>query len=486
MNTSEIVNAKTGVAYRASIGLEVHVQLKTQSKMFCACSTRFGAAPNTNVCPVCLGYPGAMPVMNVDAIQLTALTGLMIGATISDYSKFDRKSYFYPDMPKNYQITQYDMPLCLGGVVNVDMPGGSKTVRVRRIHLEEDVAKNMHFSNSSGIDFNRAGVPLMEIVTEPDMQSPDEAHEFLRALKQMLLYGAVSEGNLEEGNMRCDVNCSVRPESSETLGTKTELKNLNTFKGVLYALKYEVDRQIDVIASGGTVDQQTRRWDMDKGITYVMRTKEDAHDYRYFPEPDLMPVALSREDIEAWAARLPEMPRDRRRRLVEQYAIPDYDAGVLVAEKDVADYFEIAANLSSNPKAVSNWIMTEMLRLLDEQDREIGSALVTPDALAKLIELVDAKTIHSTAAKEIFAIVFNEGGDPAAIVQERGLAQVSDTGELEQFVAQVISENVKSVEDYKRGKKAALQFLVGQVMRLSRGKANPQMVGEMLASKLGK
>ena len=484
MKTTEIKDPKSGVAYRASIGLEVHVQLKTQSKMFCACSTRFGASPNTNVCPVCLGYPGAMPVMNADAIRLTALSGLIIGASISGYSKFDRKSYFYPDMPKNYQITQYDMPLCLGGGVDVDMQDGSKFVRVKRIHLEEDVAKNMHFSSSSGVDFNRAGVPLMEIVTEPDMERPEEAYEFLRALKQMLLYGGVSEGNLEEGNIRCDVNCSVRPESSETLGTKTELKNLNTFKGVLNALKYEFQRQIDVAGSGGTIDQETRRWDMDKGITYAMRSKEDAHDYRYFPEPDLMPVALSTEEIDAWKKTLPEMPRERRRRLVEQYSIPDYDAGVLVAEKDVADYFETAAKLSSNPKAVSNWIMTEMLRLLDEQDREIGSTLATPRSLAKLVELVDAKTVHSTAAKEIFAILFNEGGDPESIVQERGLAQVSDTGELEQYVTQVISENAKSVEDYKRGKKAALQFLVGQVMRLSRGKANPSMVGEMLSSKL--
>ena len=484
MKNFEIKSSKSDVDYRASIGLEVHVQLKTQSKMFCSCSTRFGAAPNTNVCPVCLGYPGAMPVMNVDAIRLTALSGLMIGASISGYSKFDRKSYFYPDMPKNYQITQYDMPLCLGGGVNIDMQGGRKFVRVRRIHLEEDVAKNMHFSSSSGVDFNRAGVPLMEIVTEPDMDSPEEAYEFLRALKQMLLYGDVSEGNLEEGNIRCDVNCSVRPEPSATLGTKTELKNLNTFKGVLNALKFEVQRQLDVVVSGGTVEQETRRWDMDKGITYAMRSKEDAHDYRYFPEPDLMPVALSKEEIEKWKTALPEMPRERRQRLVDQYSIPDYDAGVLVADKDVADYFETAAKLSSNPKAASNWIMTEMLRLLDEQDREIGSTLVTPHALIKLIEMADAKTIHSTAAKEIFSVLFDAGGDPETIMKERGLAQVSDTTELEQYVTQVISENAKSVEDYKRGKKASLQFLVGQVMRLSRGKANPSMVGEMLASTL--
>jgi len=484
VKNSENKNPKFDVDYRVSIGLEVHVQLKTQSKMFCSCSTRFGAAPNTNVCPVCLGYPGAMPVMNADAIRLTALSGLIIGASISGYSKFDRKSYFYPDMPKNYQITQYDMPLCLGGGVNVDMQEGSKFVRVRRIHLEEDVAKNMHFSSSSGVDFNRAGVPLMEIVTEPDMDSPEEAYEFLRALKQMLLYGGVSEGNLEEGNVRCDVNCSVRPESSEVLGTKTELKNLNTFKGVLNALKYEVQRQLDVVVSGGTVGQETRRWDMDKGITYAMRSKEDVHDYRYFPEPDLMPVALSAEEVDIWKNTLPEMPRERHRRLVEQYSIPDYDAGVLVADKDVADYFETAAKLSSNPKAVSNWIMTEMLRLLDEAHREIKGTLVTPRSLAKLIDLVDAKTIHSTAAKEVFAILFNGGGDPETIVKERGLAQVSDTTELKKYITQVISENAKSVEDYRRGKKAALQFLVGQVMRLSRGKANPSMVGEMLTSKL--
>jgi len=470
--------------YLASIGLEVHVQLKTQSKMFCGCSTRYGAEPNTQVCPVCLGYPGVMPSMNGEAVRLTVVTGLMLGSEISEYSKFDRKSYFYPDMPKNYQISQYDKPLCVGGSVDIEVDGQLKTVRITRIHLEEDVAKNMHFTQSSGVDFNRAGVPLMEIVSEPELESPEEAFAFLQALKQILLYAGVSSCNLEEGNMRCDVNCSVRPEGRSELGTKTEIKNRNTFREVLHALKHEVGRQVEILESGGEVRHETLRWDVDAGVTVGMRTKEYAHDYRYFPEPDLMPVVLPRARVEQWRGELPEPPRERRQRLVTEYGLPEYDAGVLVADKEVADYFEAAARLSGNPKGVSNWMMTEMLRMLSERDMALSDAMIRPKALVDLVDLVDNETINSTTAKELFAILFEKGGDPAEIVREKGMVQVSDSDEIEKLVEQAMSDNPKSVADYKSGKKAAAKFLVGQVMRLSRGKADPQVVAKVLQGKL--
>ncbi len=471
--------------YLTTIGLEVHVQLKTASKMFCGCPTGYGDPPNTLVCPVCLGYPGAMPVMNAEAIRLTVISGLMIGSRISDYSKFDRKSYFYPDMPKNYQISQYDKPLCVGGSVTIsDENGEPRVIGVTRIHLEEDVAKNTHFANSSGIDFNRAGRPLMEIVSEPDMKSPEEAYAYLQALREILLYAGVSDCNLEEGNMRCDVNVSVRPETQDELGTKAELKNLNTFKGVLSSLHYEVDRQTALLQRGEKVVQETRRWDPDKGITTSMRTKEDAHDYRYFPEPDLMPVVLSQEQIEALKAELPELPRLRRERFVADYGLPEYDAGVLVADRAVSDFFEKAAELADNPKAVSNWVMTEVMRVLGERGVGIDELSLEPAAMADLIKLVDAKTINMTGAKEVFEVLVDTGGDPHAIVKEKGLVQVSDTDAIGAFVDQAMEENPQSVEDYKAGKKAAAKFLVGQVMRLSRGKANPQLVGQMIADRL--
>jgi aspartyl-tRNA(Asn)/glutamyl-tRNA(Gln) amidotransferase subunit B len=470
--------------YRTTIGLEVHVQLNTVSKMFCGCSTRFGAPPNTNVCPVCLGYPGAMPVMNGEAVKCTVLAGLMIGSRISEYSKFDRKSYFYPDMPKNYQISQYDKPLCEGGFVEFDQNGETRRVGITRIHLEEDVAKSMHFAASSGVDFNRAGVPLMEIVTEPEIGSPEEAFAFLHALKSIVQYAGVSECNLEQGNMRCDVNISVRPEGQQNLGTKTEIKNLNTFKGVLNALRYEVERQVGILGQGGIIIQETRRWDMDAGVTSSMRGKEDAHDYRYFPEPDLMPVALPHARVEAWRESLPELPAARRERFVSQYNLPAYDAGVLVADRLVADFFEAAARLSGNYKSVSNWVMTELLRLLSEQEKDLAAVPLKPEALAALVDLVDTRAINTTTAKSVFAICFEEGGDPRRIVEERGLRQVSDSGAIEGFVDQAIAANPKSVEDYRAGRTAAAQFLVGQVMRLSRGKANPQMVLELIKSRL--
>jgi len=472
------------VKYIASIGLEVHVQLKTDSKMFCSCRTSFGDKPNANICPVCLGYPGTMPTMNEKAICYTVMTGLMTGSSISNYSKFDRKSYFYPDMPKNYQISQYDMPLCVGGSVQIESDAGARSVALCRIHLEEDVAKNLHFANHSGVDFNRAGTPLMEVVTEPDMVSPDEALAFLLALKQILQYVGASDCNLEEGNLRCDVNCSVRPEGTETLGTKSEIKNLNTFKGVHDALAYEIVRQVEALQNGERIVQDTRRWDVDAGATFQMRSKEAAHDYRYFPEPDLMPVVLLQEQIDTWKKGLPELPGARRKRFVAQYGLPEYDARVLAGDREVADLFEQAASFNTDYKSVSNWIMTELLRHLSETGKTVASLPLTPKALADLVALVGGGKVTSTSAKEILGELMAHGGDPATIMQARGLVQVNDSEELSMFVNEAVADNPKSVEDYRKGKKAAIQFLVGQVMKQSRGKANPQIVAQLVRERI--
>jgi len=473
------------VNYIPAIGLETHVQLRTKSKIFCGCSAAFGGEPNTRVCPVCLGLPGAMPVLNEEAVHLTVVTGLLLGCEISRFSKFDRKNYFYPDMPKNYQISQYDRPLCLGGGVGIATVSGPKTVRLTRIHLEEDVAKNLHFEQSSGIDFNRAGTPLMEIVTEPDLLDADEAFAYLQALRQILLHGGVSDCNLEEGNVRCDLNVSVRPEGTSTLGVKVEIKNMNSFKGVHRALMYEIRRQIDVVRRGGTLVQETRRWNDEAGVTEPMRTKEQAHDYRYFPEPDLMPVELPAETVESWRSALPELPAARRARFATEYGLPDYDAGVLTADRALAGFFEAAARASGNCKAVSNWIMTEVLRVMSERTVGIDELPLTAAALAALVGLVDRKTVNMPTAKEIFAELVDQGGDPEEIVRRRGLAQVTDTGAIEALADQAISANPGPVQEYRNGKAPALQFLIGQIMKLSRGKASPQLAAEILRRKLG-
>jgi aspartyl-tRNA(Asn)/glutamyl-tRNA(Gln) amidotransferase subunit B len=388
-------------------------------------------------------------------------------------------------MPKNYQISQYDRPLCLGGGVDIVVAGQEKRIRLTRIHLEEDVAKNIHFGNCSGIDFNRAGVPLMEIVSEPDMHTPEEAFQYLTALKRILQYADVSSCNLEEGNIRCDVNCSVRPEGSQELGVKTEIKNLNTFKGVLNSLKHEIARQVEELSSGGRIVQETRRWDADTGMTYSMRTKEYAHDYRYFPEPDLMPVVLSRKQVDGWQSSLPEIPAAKKARFVNEYGLPEYDAGVLSADRKVADYFEEAAKLAGRAKSVSNMIMTDMLRLLGEAETDIDKAKVTPAALAELVGLQEARTINSNTAREIFAELFSSGGMPAEIVKQRGLGQVSDEGAVQEMVVKVVAENTKSADDYRAGKEAALKFLIGQVMKLSKGKADPQLAAAKLKELIG-
>ncbi|NKB23789.1 MAG: Asp-tRNA(Asn)/Glu-tRNA(Gln) amidotransferase subunit GatB [Kiritimatiellae bacterium] len=470
--------------YKVTIGLETHVQLKTNTKVWCSCANVYGHPPNTDICLICLGYPGSLPVLNKEAVRLTVMTGLMLGCNINTYSKFDRKSYFYPDMPKNYQISQYDKPFCEGGGVEIDVDGDRKRVSLTRIHLEEDVGKNIHHESASLIDFNRAGTPLMEIVTEPDMESADEVFAYLLALKQILTYGAVSDCNLEQGNIRCDVNCSVRPADQKELGTKTEIKNMNTFKGVYRALKHEIQRQIDVVEKGGVIHQEARRWDDLAGVTTAMRPKEYAHDYRYLPDPDLMSVVLSDEQVSKWREALPELPAARRSRLVAEYNIPEYDAKVLAADKAIADYYEEAARLSDHPKVVSNWIMTEVLRALSEHDRGIQQIKISPQYLVDLVKLVDDKTINMPSAKEVFNQMFETGENPSTIVEHKGLVQVSDTDAIDALIVQVLEEHPQSVGDYRNGKKNAAQFLVGQVMRLSKGKANPQIAMEAIQKKL--
>ncbi|MGD0016905.1 MAG: Asp-tRNA(Asn)/Glu-tRNA(Gln) amidotransferase subunit GatB [Verrucomicrobiia bacterium] len=471
--------------YETVIGLEVHVQVKTASKMFCGCAVDFGAPPNTQVCPVCLGYPGSLPVMNEEAVRKTVLAGLMLGCDIARLSKWDRKNYFYPDMPKNYQISQYDLPLCRGGVVDIKLDDGeTRRIRLTRIHLEEDVAKNSHFETTSGVDFNRAGLPLMEIVSEPDLHSPDEAFAYLTALKEILVSGGVSDCDMEKGQLRCDCNVSVRPAGQKELGAKVEIKNMNTISGVRRALAYEVPRQIAALEKGEKISQETRRWDDAPGVTSVMRVKEYAHDYRYFPEPDLVPVSVTDGMLAGIQKLLPELPEAKRERFVKQYGLPEYDAGVLVADMALAAYYEQAVIRSKNPKAVSNWVMTELLGKLAEAKQTITHCPIAPQQLAELVALIDGGQISGKIGKDVFAEMFASGKSPSLIVKEKGLMQVSDTAAIEAFVDEAIASNPKSVADFKAGNQAAINFLKGHVMKLSHGKVNPRLVGEILLSKL--
>jgi aspartyl-tRNA(Asn)/glutamyl-tRNA(Gln) amidotransferase subunit B len=480
--------------YITTIGLEVHVQLKTRSKMFCGCPVEFGADSNRHTCPVCLGLPGSLPVMNEEALRMTALTGLMLGCHIAPVCKFDRKHYFYPDMPKNYQISQYDLPICVGGGVTLhehaypkdaqkEIAVPDKMVHLVRIHLEEDVAKSFHFETSTGIDFNRAGTPLMEIVTEPEIGSPEEAFAFLTALKQILVYGDVSDADMEKGQMRCDCNVSVRPEGQKDYGTKIEIKNMNTISGVRRALTHEIARQIDAVSRGEKLVQETRRWDEAAGQTFLMRTKEYAHDYRYFPDPDLLPVKTEvfMEDVHK---RLPELPTVKRQRFILQYGVSAYDAGVLSDDLPLANYFEQAAKNAKKPKNVANWILNDLLSMLGAAGKTIGECPVSADALDELVNLVDSSTINGTQAKEVFLEMFSSGKSAAAIVEERGLKQESDSGAIEALCQEVMDANPKAVAEYKAGKTASINFLKGQVMKRSQGKANPAVVGEVLAKLL--
>jgi aspartyl-tRNA(Asn)/glutamyl-tRNA(Gln) amidotransferase subunit B len=470
--------------YEAVIGLETHVQLKTKSKMWCGCANAFGAEPNTNVCPVCLGLPGVLPVPNDEALRLTVLTGYLLNCEIPRYAKFDRKSYFYPDMPKNYQITQYDKPSTANGFVEFEFNGGISRVRITRAHLEEDVGKNNHFERNSGVDFNRAGVPLMEIVSEPDLTSADMAYEYLNALKDILIYGGVSDCDMEKGMVRCDVNVSVRPVGTKELGAKIEIKNMNSFSGVRRALEYEIPRQIEVLKKGGKLIQSTRRWDDAAGVTEEMRTKEFAHDYRYFPDPDLMPLAPTDEWLAEVKSRVVELPLARKQRFMRNYQLPASDAQTFVWDAPLGNYFEGSAKQSKNPKAIANWVINNLRAKLAESQTTLAGLKFKPEALLELAGLVDSKTISNSAAQQVFAEMFETGKSPADIVQEKGLAQVSDTGAIEKFCDEVIAANPGPVNDFKSGKTAALNFLKGQVMKLSKGKANPALAGKTLERKL--
>jgi aspartyl-tRNA(Asn)/glutamyl-tRNA(Gln) amidotransferase subunit B len=489
--------------YEAVIGLETHVQLKTKSKMWCGCANTFGAEPNTNVCPVCLGMPGVLPVANEEALRLTVLTGVLLNCQIPRHAKFDRKNYFYPDAPKNYQLTQYDQPSTVGGFVDFEFNGGIARVSVTRAHLEEDVGKNSHFERNSGVDFNRAGVPLLEIVSEPDLTSAGMAYEYLNALKDILIYGGVSDCDMEKGMVRCDVNVSVRPVGTKELGAKIEIKNMNSFSGVRRALEYEIPRQIAAVRRGEKLIQSTRRWDDVTGVTEEMRTKEDAHDYRYFPEPDLMPFEPTNEWLGEVRKRSVELPLARKQRFIREYQLPAPDAETFVNDVPLGDYFEKVLSSAKDKKAigksVANWLINNLRAKMGEDKLFVGVELnfetregffgtgdlkFQPEAILELVNLVDAKSISSSAAQQVFAEMFDTGKSPAAIVQEKGLAQVSDTGAIEKFCDEAIATNPGPANDFKSGKVAALNFLKGQVMKLSKGKANPNLIGEILEKKL--
>ncbi len=480
--------------YTVTIGLEVHCQLNTRSKMFCACPAQYGEPPNTLTCPVCLGLPGALPVLNQGAIERTILAGMMLGCTTPPVVKWDRKNYFYPDMPKNYQLTQFDLPLCVGGGVplyelaypkdwqkRIAKPG--KVVGLTRIHLEEDVAKNTHLANGTSIDFNRAGTPLMEIVSEPEIDSAEEAVAYLNSLRQILVYGGLSDADMEKGQMRCDVNISLRPPGQKEYGAKIELKNLNSVSAVRRAIYFEIERQADELDRDIPQIQSTRRWDDDRGETTVMRTKEDAHDYRYFPCPDLLPLHTA-ELVARIAQNVPESPHAKRARFVRDLGISEYDASVLASEKALADYFEAAAGGAAKPKTIANWIINDLLGQLSTAGLTLEENPVPAGGIRELAGFVDGGKINGGQAKEVFAEMFGTGKAPADIIKEKGLEQVSDTGFLDEIITRVLAENADAVEKIRAGNDKAVNALKGQVMKLSAGKANPKMVGEMLEKRL--
>jgi aspartyl-tRNA(Asn)/glutamyl-tRNA(Gln) amidotransferase subunit B len=472
------------MSYEAVIGLETHVQLKTKSKMWCGCANEFGAPPNSHVCPVCLGLPGVLPVANAEALRLTALTGLLLNSTLPSYAKFDRKNYFYPDMPKNYQITQYDKPSTINGFVEFEYNGSIARVNITRAHLEEDVGKNFHFERSSGVDFNRAGVPLLEIVSEPEITSAQMAYEYLNSLVEILRYGGVSDCDMEKGEVRCDVNVSVRPQGAKELGKKIEIKNMNSFSAVRRALEYEIPRQMEVLQKGGQLTQETRRWDDVGGITETMRSKEMAHDYRYFPEPDLMPFAPTPAWLQEVEQRKVELPLAKKQRLMKQYQLPASDAQTFVWDRPLGDYFAKIAPNAKNPKAAANWIINNLRAQTAATGTTLADLKFKPEYILDLVNLVENRQISSSIAQQVFAEMFASGEAPGAIVEKKGWAQVSDTGAIEAFCDQSIDANPGPVADYKAGKAAALNFLKGQVMKLSKGKANPNLVGEILERKL--
>ena len=476
--------------YEPVIGIEAHVQIRTKSKMFCSCPNTYGAPPNTDTCPVCMGMPGVLPVVNKEAVRKAVVAGMMCGCEIAKFSKFDRKSYFYPDLVKDYQITQYDLPICKNGRIHIFGTGFSgeqlpdKWIGMTRMHLEEDPGKSTHFSNCTGLDFNRSGVPLIEIVSEPDMRSADEAYAYLSSLKEIMQYADVSDCDMEKGQMRFDVNISLRPRGTEKFGTKVEIKNLNSFRAAHRAILYEIKRQLVELENGQEIEQDTRGWNDELGETVVQRTKENANDYRYFPEPDLLPIVFTDAELDAFRAALPELPADKRQRYVRDYGLTPYDAQVLTSDRSYAEFFEAAAKGSSASKIIANLFTSELLRKLGESGGALADCKVKPAVLAALADLVNASTINSKTAKKVFEEMFETGKDPKAIVEEKGLVQVSDEGAILALVDQVIAANPAQVQQFKEGKTAVLQYLVGQLMKLSRGKANPKLAIQMFQEKL--
>ena len=473
--------------YETVIGLEVHVELATKTKIFCGCSTAFGGAPNTHTCPVCTGMPGSLPVLNKQVVEYAMGIGLATHCDITRVCKFDRKNYFYPDNPQNYQISQLYLPICRDGYVEIETDAGKKQVRIHEIHMEEDAGKLVHdeWEDVSIVDYNRSGVPLIEIVSEPDMRSADEVIAYLEKLRQTIQYLGASDCKLNEGSMRADVNLSVREVGSSKFGTRTEMKNLNSFKAIAHAIEGERERQIELLEAGRKVVQETRRWDDNKESSHAMRSKEDAQDYRYFPEPDLVPIVISDEWIADIRSRQPELRDEKLVRYKKEYDIPDYDAKIITSSKHMADIFEATTKLCGKPKKVSNWLMVEAMRLMKEHEMDPEELRFSPVNLAKLIELVESGTINGSVAKEVFEIVFDKDIDPEQYVEEKGLKSVNDEGELRDAVQRVIEENPQSVEDYHGGKEKALGFLVGQTMKATKGKANPGMVNKLLKELLG-
>ena len=479
------VAPEVAAAYEPVIGLEVHVQLKTATKIFCGCSTRFGDPPNSNTCPVCLGLPGSLPVLNKRALELALRASLALNLQIQKTSRFARKNYFYPDLPKGYQISMYELPLATHGFLEIEHDGAAKKIGITRLHLEEDAAKNLHegFPDSdrnSYIDYNRCGMPLAEIVSEPDLRSPTEAHAYLSALKQILEFADVSDCNMEEGSLRCDANVSVRRRGEERLGTKTEVKNLNSFRYLEHALEYEIERHISVLESGGRISQETRLWKVAEGRSESMRSKEFAHDYRYFPDPDLLPVHVSTNWLTEIQRATPESPATRRRRFDQEYGLSDYDAGVLTATRALGDYFEAVIRAGGPSKASAGWIQTELLRRLNDSGQAVEASPVSPAALAGLLAQIEAGNITGASGKKVFAAMFENGKSAEEIISAEGLAQIQDAGEIERMCREVIEKNPESVAKYRAGNEGVFKSFVGQVMRASRGRANPQLVNEIL------